>query len=50
LLLDANYEEGKWLCDGKLLKIFPGERVSSLLQLKNDWGWSQGKVKKFLIL
>lgn len=48
LLFNANHKDNKTYIDGALVVVKRGEKVTSLRQLSDSWGWSRTKVKKFL--
>lgn len=48
LLLLANYKDGKEMYRGKLLDRRRGCVYCSTLWLADRWGWSRGKVRRFL--
>ncbi len=48
LLLLANHEDKKILFDGELITVQRGQRITSIRQLADRWGWSRDKVSKFL--
>jgi hypothetical protein len=48
LLLIANYREGTINKRGNRIKVEPGQVGYSIKGLADRWGWSQGKVKRFL--
>lgn len=50
LLMLANWQEKKTLCKGKLVTCKRGDINLSLLALAERWGWSRGKVNRFLDL
>lgn len=50
LLLLANHEDRQVLFNGNAIRVKRGEKVTSLRQLSERWGWSITKVKKFLNL
>ncbi len=50
LLLMANWEEKKVLVNGNLEVVGRGEKITSIRQLCEAWGWSNRKVKNFLNL
>lgn len=50
LLMLANYAEGKFLCNGKLIKVDIGEHYTSEEKLAKRWGISRKAVDKFLKL
>ena len=48
LILLANHEDGKYMYRGQLKEIKRGTVCRSMLYLAERWGWSRGKVKRFL--
>lgn len=50
LLLLANYEDKKKTYNGKVIKCTRGDVNLSYQFLANRWGWSRGKVVRFLKL
>lgn len=50
LLMLVNYSEGKFLCNGKLIKVDVGEHYTSEEKLAKRWGISRKSVDKFLKL
>ncbi|KXA10157.1 hypothetical protein HMPREF3217_00533, partial [Finegoldia magna] len=50
LLLLANHEDRQVLFNGSAIQVKRGEKITSLRQLSERWGWSITKVKKFLNL
>ncbi len=50
LLLMANHTNTKILFNGELIEIDRGSRITSIRQLCDRWGWSNTKVKNFLLL
>ena len=50
LLLLANHEDRQVLFNGNAIRVKRGEKITSLRQLSERWGWSITKVKKFLNL
>ncbi len=50
LLLMVNHEERKVLVGNKTVVVKPGERLTSIAQLSERWGWSRCKTKMFLDL
>jgi len=50
LLLKANHKPAKILIKTKLVEIKRGEQARSEVTLSGDWGWSRGKVRRFLKL
>lgn len=50
LLLLANHEDRQVLFNGNAIQVKRGEKITSLRQLSERWGWSRGKTKKFLNL
>jgi hypothetical protein len=50
LLLLVNHREKKVMFDGKLITVSKGQRITSIRQLADSWGWSRTKVTNFLNL
>ncbi|MCD1023499.1 DnaD domain protein [Enterococcus sp. SMC-9] len=50
ILMDANHQDNKIVFDGQLIEIKRGQKVTSLRQLAERWGWSRHKVSDFLDL
>jgi len=48
LLLLVNHEDNKIFIDGELMLVKRGQRVTSIRQLADRWGWSRHKVDDFL--
>lgn len=48
LLLTANYSDKKQLLRGQMVTCKRGDVNLSMLELSNRWGWTRGKVKRFL--
>lgn len=48
ILLDVNHQDNKIMFDGTLLEVKRGERITSIRQLTDKWGWSNSKVTRFL--
>ena len=48
LLLNANHEDKKIMFDGSVVEVKRGEKITSIRQLSERWGWSTTKTKKFL--
>ena len=48
LIMMVNHEDKKILFDGSLLKVKRGSTITSIRILAEKWGWSQGKVARFL--
>ena len=48
LLLMANHDARKLSVDGELITIERGQLFTSSLSLSTRWGWSRGKVDRFL--
>ena len=47
LILIANHEDKTTLFNGKTIEIKRGQKITSLRQLGERWGWSISKVKYF---
>lgn len=50
ILMDANHQTNKIVFDGQLLEVKRGQKVTSIRQLADRWGWSRTKVRDFLDL
>lgn len=50
ILMDANHQKNKIVFDGQLFEVERGQRVTSIRQLAERWGWSRHKVADFLEL
>jgi len=50
LLLLANSKDNKLFFNGKNITVKRGSFITSILKLSRRWGWSRGKVKRFLIV
>lgn len=50
LLLMVNHEHKEFYSKGQLLKLEPGQMVTSHRILAERWGWSRNKVSRFLKL
>lgn len=50
ILLNVNHKEKKVLIGNQIIKVGIGEKITSLRQLGERWGWSRTKVKNFLNL
>ena len=48
LILLANHDEKKLPVDGRVIKIKRGQTFTSCRSLATRWGWSLGKVKRFV--
>lgn len=48
LLLRASYEERSFIFNEQIIKLDVGELITSIQQLADAWGWSRGKVRRFL--
>lgn len=48
LLLGAYYRDGFAAVHGKRIDVLRGELVTSISELAGRWGWSRGKVLRFL--
>ena len=48
LLLMANHEERKLSVGGSLIVIERGQLFTSSVSLSERWGWSRGKIERFL--
>ncbi|MFB9860888.1 DnaD domain-containing protein [Salinicoccus siamensis] len=50
LLLMVNHKDNKVMCDNELIRVERGQRITSMRQLGERWGWSRTKVDGFLKL
>ncbi|MGM0409271.1 MAG: hypothetical protein ACQEQF_00810 [Bacillota bacterium] len=50
ILLEVNHEPKKTVIGSELIKVNRGEKVTSLVKLSNELGWSRGKLNTFLNL
>ena len=50
ILLRANHKETEILMDYKLVKVKPGQFITSEVKLSNDWNWNRKTVRKFLTM
>ena len=50
ILLMVNHKENKVLFRDELINVERGERITSQVKLSDRWGWSRGKVRKFLTM
>ncbi|GAA3723357.1 DnaD domain-containing protein [Salinicoccus jeotgali] len=50
LLLMVNHKDNKVVCDNELIRVKRGQRITSIRQLGERWGWSRTKVDGFLKL
>lgn len=48
LLLMVNHDNKKIFFNGEPVEVKRGQRITSIKQLCQRWGWSNNKVKKFL--
>ena len=48
LLLRVNHKPSKVLVDDTWIEIKPGETIWSIKDMANRWGWSRGKVARFV--
>ena len=48
ILLMVNHKDNKVLFREELIEVNRGERITSQVKLAERWGWSRGKVRKFL--
>ena len=48
LLLSVNHADAKIFVDGNLVQIKRGQMLTSYRKLAAQWGWSRGKVTRFL--
>lgn len=50
ILLSVNHKENEVLLGNEVVKVEPGEMITSIRKLCDRWGWSNTKVKNFLKL
>lgn len=50
LLFLANYQPAKIMFDGSLVKLSPGQFITSQRKLADKWGWDRKTVNKFLAM
>ena len=48
LILTVNYQDKKFMFNGKLTEVKRGSWITSIAQLCKRWDWSNSKVVKFL--
>jgi hypothetical protein len=48
LILGANHAPAKFLLKGELVKVQRGQQARAQTTLAKEWGWSRGKVERFL--
>lgn len=48
LLMMVNHEDRQILFDKKLVTVKRGSRITSIRSLSARWGWSRGRVSRFL--
>ena len=48
ILLTVNYSEHEFFSKGKLVKLQPGQMITSIPILARRWGWSENRVRRFL--
>ena len=48
ILMMVNHEDKKILFDKKLITVKRGSRITSIRSLSARWGWSRGRVSRFL--
>lgn len=48
ILLNANYEDSVAYINGNAIEVFRGELAWSRLTMGERWGWSRGKVNRYL--
>lgn len=47
ILLTVNYSEHDFYSKGKLVKLKPGQMITSIPILARRWGWSENRVRRF---
>ena len=50
LLMMANHKTKKWLVQDQMVLIKRGELITSLAELAKQWGWSRGKVRRYITM
>lgn len=50
ILLEVNHKDSKVLIGSELVEVKRGQTITSIRQLCGRWGWSNTKVKQFLLL
>ena len=50
ILLMVNHKPGEAVVGNMAIAVQPGQRVTSIKQLSERWGWSRKKTKSFLTL
>lgn len=48
LLMKANFKDAKTIIKGQVVTIKRGQVLRAESSLAEDWGWSRGKVRRFL--
>ena len=48
LIMLANHKDNTILFDGHPMQVKKGQYMTSLQMLADRWGWSRGKVRRFL--
>lgn len=48
LILRANFKDGEFYKNNRLIKVQRGQTARSEISLSKDWGWSRQKVRGFL--
>lgn len=48
LIMMVNHEDKKILFDGEPVPVYRGSVITSARKLADRWGWSRGKVERFL--
>lgn len=48
LLLMASYEDRSIMFNGQYIKLSEGDIITSMNKLSELWGWSRGKVERYL--
>lgn len=48
ILLMVNHERKQFYSKGELVTLEPGQTITSVPILAKRWGWSEGKVRRFL--
>lgn len=50
ILLMVNHEDKEVLANGKVITVKSGQKLTSIVQLADRWGWSRHRVYRFLAL
>ncbi|WP_289138181.1 hypothetical protein [uncultured Brevibacillus sp.] len=50
IVMLANHQDARFVFGGELVEVVRGQKITSIRQLCDRWGWSNTKVKNFLKL